>query len=183
MLDEGFAILSGSSSSRRRGERSSSQEIVQRPYDGELAQRTAETLCGNVWMVADEMMKFSSSRSSSSSSPNLGDVASEEPNPWRSLALDAQRCLGGAGLAFLIPEDGAYFDDMLRVSTKIFKRLVSIAPFRVGGLTYIFLSAPGTSTHTTFNTYFVLFFGKTIAHSLLWSPAARTYGRDSERPC
>lgn len=100
MLDEGFDGLKAS--------------IIRK--GGELNRKLVESTCGNVWVVANESLN--NDRTS-----NDGHIESIVPISWESLALDAQHCLGGAGLAFL---DKNNLDmERLRLSTQVFDRLVS----------------------------------------------------------
>ena len=86
--------------------------------------KSVESTCGNVWVLANEYMSNNDRASSSSSSnDDRNSIESMVPISWESLALDAQHCLGGAGLAFLDKNDLDM--ERLRLSTQVFDRLVS----------------------------------------------------------
>ena len=103
MLGEGFARLIGP---------------VVAESEREATRKMVESLCGNVWETSNEMLASESIKSTEEARSKGGG----ETSPWEYLALTAQQCLGGAGLAFLTGDaDGA----RLGVSMKIFGRLVS----------------------------------------------------------
>ncbi|KAL9185547.1 hypothetical protein ACHAXT_003324 [Thalassiosira profunda] len=110
-LDTGFAKLKGLS--------------LESGMDKKYSREYVESLCGNVWTVASERL---------SSEPfGLGEVTLEQisqmdASPWKSLALDAQYCLGGAGVAFLTKDVDAA---RLRVSTKVFDRLMYVERYNL----------------------------------------------------
>ncbi len=52
----------------------------------------------------------------------LERISRLDSGPWKSLALESQQCLGGAGLVFLGDDADT---TRIEVSTKIFDRLVS----------------------------------------------------------
>jgi len=108
MLEEGFGKLRGS-------------EIES---DKENNGSSVERLCGNVWVAANDML--SSESHDSETVDSLGEMAAEEASLWKSLALDAQHCIGGAGLAFLAK--GHIDRERLRVSTEVFDRLSQVEP-------------------------------------------------------
>eukprot|EP00571_Detonula_confervacea_P015912 CAMPEP_0172302994 /NCGR_PEP_ID=MMETSP1058-20130122/4607_1 /TAXON_ID=83371 /ORGANISM="Detonula confervacea, Strain CCMP 353" /LENGTH=622 /DNA_ID=CAMNT_0013013669 /DNA_START=16 /DNA_END=1884 /DNA_ORIENTATION=- len=123
MLEEGFAKLRGS--------------VLE--SNEESKRKSVESLCGSVWVAANEMLSSESLDSSgasrdgnselvgSSGEMTLEDFSQSVSSSWKSLALDAQHCLGGAGLAFLTEED--VDSDRLRVSTKVFDRLLYVEPY------------------------------------------------------
>ena len=95
--------------------------------------KSVESLCGDVWEVANDMV------TSSESNVVDGNVKTVEPivskgvtsqsavDEYNSLALDAQHCLGAAGLAFLEKDD--IDSTRLGVSTQVFDRLSVIEPY------------------------------------------------------
>ena len=85
--------------------------------------KSVESTCGHVWVLANEYMSNNGRASSSSSNDDRNSIDAMVPISWESLALDAQHCLGGAGLAFLDKNDLDM--ERLRLSTQVFDRLVS----------------------------------------------------------
>lgn len=85
--------------------------------------KSVESLCGDVWEVANDMVTSSDSNVDVAIVSKGTQSAVEEYN---SLALDAQHCLGGAGLAFLDKDD--IDSTRLWVSTQVFDRLSVIEP-------------------------------------------------------
>ena len=85
--------------------------------------KSVESLCGDVWEVANDMVTSSDSNVDVAIVSKGTQSAVEEYN---SLALDAQHCLGGAGLAFLDKDD--IDSTRLGVSTQVFDRLSVIEP-------------------------------------------------------
>ncbi len=131
MLEEGFSALRGSASSQAVGG---------------FTQESVESLCGNVWVAANEIVssKTDDTNNTSGGAEARGDMVVEAvvsgeltpetssqsmSDPWKSLALDAQHCLGGAGLTFLTKDD--IDSARLRISTKVFDRLVSSPPIAI----------------------------------------------------
>ncbi len=122
MLDEGFARLRG----------------MVEESDGEPTREAVESLCGDVWVVASQMLSFESHDNDWADSERvmvpevdatlpgitLEEMSRLDPGPLKSLALESQQCLAGAGLAFQTDEMDIA---RLEVSTKIFDRLVSSA--------------------------------------------------------
>ena len=101
-LDEGFALLTGAAT---------------RPDDAAAGRRAAvEALCGGALPEAHARL--------SARPLTLDGMRRRAEGPWKSLALDALRCLGGAGPTFLGPDgDGVA---RLGLSTRAFDRLVSL---------------------------------------------------------
>jgi hypothetical protein len=108
MLEDGFDGLRASIF--RKGAESNTRKSV-------------ESTCGHVWVLANEYMSNNGRASSSSSNDDRTSIDAMVPISWESLALDAQHCLGGAGLAFLDKNDLDM--ERLRLSTQVFDRLVS----------------------------------------------------------
>jgi len=111
-LEEGFALLS---------------DVVSRD---ESYRNTVDTLCGDVWVVANEIQspKYASNSTGSSSIINLIGPSEtrfdeSQDSEFNLLKLEAQHCLGGAGMAFLNADGLDY--SRLRVTTKVFDGLVS----------------------------------------------------------
>lgn len=98
--------------------------------DGQLDRKSVESTCGNVWVIANDHMNSGGANSDIETEPTFTRELFTKDSPsdlvsisWESLALDAQNCLGGAGLAFLDKNDLDM--ERLRLSTQIFDRLVS----------------------------------------------------------
>jgi hypothetical protein len=116
-LEEGFANLRHSGVESR----------------GKSNRQTVDSLCGDVWVAANEMLysKYLNNSAVSSSIIKLigpsemsfDESQESEFNSLRSMALDAQHCLGGSGMAFLSADSLDYA--RLRVTTKVFDELVS----------------------------------------------------------
>ena len=111
-LEEGFAILS---------------DVESRD---ESKRNTVDSLCGDVWVVANEIQssKYASNSTGSSSVINLigpseTRLDESQDSEFSLLKLEAQHCLGGAGMAFLNADGLDY--SRLRVTTKVFDGLVS----------------------------------------------------------
>ena len=111
-LEEGFALLSDVES-----------------HD-ESNRNTVDTLCGDVWAVANEIQssKYASNSTGSSRIINLIGPSEtrfdeSQDSEFNLLKLEAQHCLGGAGMAFLNADGLDY--SRLRVTTKVFDGLVS----------------------------------------------------------
>ena len=85
--------------------------------------KSVESLCGDVWEVANDMVTSSDSNVDVAIVSKGTQSAVEEYN---SLALDAQHCLAGAGLAFLDKDD--IDSTRLWVSTQVCDRLSVIEP-------------------------------------------------------
>ena len=112
-LEEGFAKMRGI-------------DDALRGVDAKLRgsrRKSVESLCGDVWEVANDMVTSSDSNVDVAIVSKGTQSAVEEYN---SLALDAQHCLGGAGLAFLDKDD--IDSTRLWVSTQVFDRLSVIEP-------------------------------------------------------
>ena len=86
--------------------------------------KSVESLCGDVWEVANDMVTSSSESNVDVAIVSKGTQSAVEE--YNSLALDAQHCLGGAGLAFLDKDD--IDSTRLWVSTQVFDRLSVIEP-------------------------------------------------------
>ena len=86
--------------------------------------KSVESLCGDVWEVANDMVTSSSESNVDVAIVSKGTQSAVEE--YNSLALDAQHCLGGAGLAFLDKDD--IDSTRLGVSTQVFDRLSVIEP-------------------------------------------------------
>jgi hypothetical protein len=115
-LDEGFAKLMHSD--EELGDTSNGEKV--------------DSLCGDVWAGANEMLSSKylnySARSSTvqlvgSGETRFDESKESEVNILKSLTLRAQQCLGGAGIAFL-SSDGLDHA-RLRITTKVFDGLVS----------------------------------------------------------
>ena len=163
MLDEGFEKLRHRGTKNNDNDMNNNNRNIPESKDDneEYSQKNVDSICGNVWVAANAMLSAAAAAESQTNAKEevtaanananaaastssgggdeitLGTFSEIETNPWRSLALGAQHCLGGAGLAFLSRDnvDSA----RLRVSTKVFDRLVSIM--------CIFVSICTTPTH------------------------------------
>ena len=135
MLEYAFAKL--------RGESIDGKSITNR--------KSVESLCGDTWMISNDILlneSLEEARMSSDATCTVGSMEEEDggggqllsssydlssssssssSNSWKTLALDAQRCLGAAGLAFITTQSNINHD-RLSVSTKIFDRLSYIDP-------------------------------------------------------
>ena len=109
MLEEGFSYLTSSSDV---------------DYD------TVDALCGQVWRRTSEFLVYDTSSKSKSDwgvaksqDASLELLLNSPSSLYKTLALDAQRCLGGSGLRAMTPDTVNL--ERLKLSTKIFDRLVS----------------------------------------------------------
>ena len=106
--------------------------------DYALERKSVDSLCGEVWSATNAIMRSSKYQSNTSIEPreivqqirSSGTrscdelTAQSELQVLKSLAFEAQSCLGGAGLSFLSVDDLDY--ERLRMSTKIFTELSRI---------------------------------------------------------
>ena len=94
---------------------------------------TVDALCGKVWIRASEILVYDIPTESKSDwgvaakshDASLELLSNSPSSPYKTLALDAQRCLGGSGLSAMTPDTMNL--DRLKLSTKIFDRLVSLS--------------------------------------------------------
>ena len=113
MLNEGFDGLTAS--------------IIKK--GGHLNRKSVESKCGHVWVVANDHINRARSDIQTEQIIRKREMTPGEisldlmPISWETLALDAQHCLGGAGLAFLDKDD--LDTERLRLSAQVFDRLVS----------------------------------------------------------
>jgi hypothetical protein len=96
----------------------------------ESVRNTVDSLCGDVWVVANEMQSSKYARNSTGSSsiinligPSKTRFEESQDAEFNLLKLEAQHCLGGAGMAFLNTDGLDY--SRLRLTTKVFDGLVS----------------------------------------------------------
>jgi len=106
--------------------------------DYALERKSVDSLCGEVWSATNAIMRSSKYQRNTSIEPreivqrirSSGTrscdelTAQSELQVLKSLAFEAQSCLGGAGLSFLSVDDLDY--ERLRMSTKIFTELSRI---------------------------------------------------------
>mmetsp|Transcript_12513 Transcript_12513/g.27171 ORF Transcript_12513/g.27171 Transcript_12513/m.27171 type:complete len:451 (-) Transcript_12513:23-1375(-) len=112
MLEQGFSYLTSTSDV---------------DYD------TVDALCGQVWIRASEILVHNTSTKlksdwgvAKSHDASLELLSNSPPSQYKTLALDAQRCLGGSGLSAMTPDTINL--ERLKLSTKIFDRLSIIEP-------------------------------------------------------
>ena len=94
---------------------------------------TVDALCGQVWIRTSEILVYDIPTESKSDwgvaakshDASLELLSNSPSSPYKTLALDAQRCLGGSGLSAMTPDTMNL--DRLKLSTKIFDRLVSLS--------------------------------------------------------
>lgn len=108
--------------------------------DKTLERKAVDSLCGKVWSATNAIMRSAKYLSNSSVETreiiqqirSSGTTSHDDLSPeselqaLKSLAFEAQSCLGGAGLSFLSLDE--IDNDWLRMSTKIFSELSSTEP-------------------------------------------------------
>lgn len=129
MLEQGFSYLTSTSDV---------------DYD------TVDALCGQVWIRASEILVHNTSTKlksdwgvAKSHDASLELLSNSPPSQYKTLALDAQRCLGGSGLSAMTPDTINL--ERLKLSTKIFDRLVSFVPVAVNAAFYVSHRSPPKS--------------------------------------